>query len=252
MTQRTVMFDLFRLDPEEDSNPRRQEYEVELLPNMSVLDGLRQIQEKRDSFLAFRASCNSATCGSCAMEINGRIRLACETPVAALRGNVVRVDPLPNLAVVKDLVVDMAPFWAKYEHIRPWLSPGVERVDGEHPQSREDRAEIDNYVACVLCGACYAACPAVRRTPWYLGPAALAKAYRFISDSREIDAAERLRALNSYAGVWGCDTTFRCVRVCPKHVPPTHAVTAMRTGLVRHAAKRLMGWFRIRRKQCVG
>jgi len=249
MTERVIVFDVFRFDPEKDPGPRRQKYEVTLEENMSVLDGLRQIQEKRDGFLAFRASCNRGACGACAMRIDGRIQLACETRGETLRPGVVRIDPLPNLAVIKDLMVDMGPFWAAYDRIRPWLSPRVDYVDRERLQTPKDRAKIDEYIGCVLCGACYAACPAVRRTPQYVGPAALAKAYRFASDSRDMDAAEKLAALDDHAGVWGCDTTFRCVRVCPKGVPPTHAVTAMRRRLVARAFGRVAGWFRRGRRR---
>lgn len=238
MTRRVVLFDVFRFDPGRDPAPRRQKYEVELGETASVLDGLLEIQEKRDGFLAFRSSCERGRCGACAMRINGRVRLACETPVASARRGMVRVDPLPNLPVVKDLVVDMDAFWRKYEQIRPWLSPHVTYAARERHQTPEERARLDDYIACVLCGACYATCPAVRRTPWFLGPAALAKAYRFISDTREVDAAERLDDLDGHHGVWGCDTTFRCVRVCPKGVPPARAISAMRRALVAQAAKR--------------
>ncbi|MEW6356293.1 MAG: succinate dehydrogenase iron-sulfur subunit [Planctomycetota bacterium] len=234
-----ALFDVYRFNPKTDAAPRRQRFEVDLERHMTVLDGLRQIQDRRDCLLAFRASCQGGRCGGCAMRINGRIRLACETRIEALRRRVVRVDPLPNLTVIRDLVVDMDPFWRSYEQVRPWLSPDVQYVECERLQTPKERERFCAYIVCILCGACYAACPVVRRSPWFLGPAALAKAFRFAADSRETEAEERLDALNSHAGVWGCDAIFRCVHVCPKGVPPAHAIAAMRRRLVMTKARQL-------------
>ncbi|NOZ20855.1 MAG: succinate dehydrogenase/fumarate reductase iron-sulfur subunit [Planctomycetes bacterium] len=252
MAEGIALFDVYRFNPEKDSGPHRKKYEVELQKNMTVLDGLRQVQERRDGFLAFRASCQGGQCGACAMRINGRVRLACETRIETLGKHVIHIDPLPNLTVIRDLVVDMGPFWQSYEQIRPWLSPDVHHVEREHPQAPGDRERMDAYTGCILCGACYAVCPAVRRTPWFVGPAALAKVFRFVADSRDGDAGERIEALNSHAGVWGCDTTFCCIRVCPKGVPTTHAITAMRRKLVMKKIKGILSLIPLERESTTG
>jgi succinate dehydrogenase / fumarate reductase iron-sulfur subunit len=234
-----ITFRIARLDAATNEPPRKQDFPVRLRKGMSVLEGLLEVQGRQDGSLALRYSCRGAVCGSCAMRINGSVGLACRTLVESLRGSLIRVEPLPYLEVIKDLVVDLKPFFAKYEYIRPWLVPDGRLPQRERRVSEADRRKIDAYVNCILCAACHGRCPVARRTPGYLSPAPLAKAYRFIADVRDADKDRRLRQVDSHDGVWGCDTVFNCVHVCPKGVPPTHGITAMRRRIVWSPLKRL-------------
>ena len=208
---------------------------------MTVLNGLLQIQDEADASLVFRYACRWAVCGSCAMLIDRKIRLACRTQLADLKGSSVRIEPLPGLKVIKDLVVDMEPFWQSYRAVKPWVA-------AEHaPPEREQRMheavlkKIEQFVNCILCGACYSACPVVRMDgdrKVYLGPAALAKANRFIDDPRGDRGTEIPAELNSVAGVWGCHQALRCNDCCPKKVRPSDGIMALRRKMLGNKFKR--------------
>ena len=241
MPERTVTFRITRFDAASNAPVREQDFRVRVRKGMSALEALLEIQDRQDGSLALRYSCRGAVCGSCAMRINGSVVLACRTQMSSLRGPLVCVEPLPHLKVIKDLVVDLGPFFAKYEYIRPWLVPEGSLPEHERRVSEADRRKIDAYVNCILCAACHGRCPVARRTPGYLSPAPLAKAYRFIADVRDTDTDRRLADLDSHAGVWGCDTVFNCVRVCPKGVPPTHGICAIRRKITARPFKRLLG-----------
>ena len=232
MPDRMVTFRITRYDASDKEPARAQDFSVRVRKGMTVLEGLLEIQDRQDGSLGLRYSCRGAVCGSCAMRINGSVGLACRTQVVALRRSLIRIEPLPHLKVVKDLVVDLGPFFAKYELIRPWLTPDGSLPERERRVSEADRRKIDAYVNCILCAACHGRCPVARRTPGYLSPAPLAKAYRFIADVRDADTDRRLKDVDSHVGVWGCDTVFNCVHVCPKGVPPTHGICAMRRKIV--------------------
>lgn len=241
MSLREVTLRVRRFDAATAEPPREQDYRIGVRKGMTVLEGLLEAQDRQDGSLAFRYSCRGAVCGSCAMRVAWAVGLACRTQIETLRRRVIRIEPLPFLKVIKDLVVNLAPFFQKYEHIRPWLVPDGRLPERERVVSEAERQRIDAYVNCILCAACHGRCPVAGRTPGYLSPAPLAKAYRFVADVRDSDAARRLKHINNHNGVWGCDTIFNCVRVCPKGVPPGHAITAMRRGIVRRALGRLVG-----------
>ncbi len=223
---------------------------------MSVLEALFQIQDEQDSSLAFRYSCRGAVCGSCAMLINRKQRLACRTQVSEIAGERVLspkaygpvaiplvktgadilVEPLPNLPVIRDLIVDMEPFFEHYLEIKPWLEGAGE----EKPMSQDDVKKVDRYAACILCGICYGACPVASRDKGFLGPAALAKAWRFYADSRYKNADAMLMRAGSKHGAFSCDEVYRCVEVCPKKVPPTNAITGFMRKIIIHRFKSML------------
>jgi succinate dehydrogenase / fumarate reductase iron-sulfur subunit len=162
------------------------------------------------------------------MKVNGELVLACRTQVRTLLGNPVFVEPLPCFPVIRDLIVDMSAFFENYRKIEPYLHGRPVVPHSEYAMAEEERKSIDPYIQCILCGICFGACPAFKRDSRFLGPAILAKAYRFLSDSRDKRVREILDEVNKQTGVWGCNTVFQCVKVCPKEVPPTHAIVAMR------------------------
>jgi succinate dehydrogenase / fumarate reductase, iron-sulfur subunit len=245
-----------------ETAPRFDTFELDVRPGMTVLAALFAIQQQQDASLAFRFSCRGAVCGSCSMTINGRCGLACRTQLWPMPTSEIVLEPLPNLDVVRDLVVDMSPFWEKYRRVRPWLHNVVDG-DGtgagsgccgaasaetaasgeaarEQVQSPREFQRIEQYINCILCACCYGACPVLKRQPAYLGPAALAKMYRFMGDSRDHRPADQLAEVDNSDGVWGCDTVFRCVDACPKDVRPTDGISALRRRLVLYRARELL------------
>jgi len=240
-----------KYNPEIDTHPHDDVYHLEVSRGLTILDALIRIKNELDGRLSFRYSCRSAICGSCAMTINGSEKLACRTSVRReweQHGNIT-VAPLKNMALIKDLVVDMRPFWEKTRAVIPWLLTDQgerESVPG-HP-SASPPAEFDhalvsqalpsakafhNVDACIMCGACVAACMSHEADRHFLGPAALAKAYRFVADVREGEGPRtaRLAALQEPTGIWDCTRCNFCVQVCPKDVQPMEAIVRL-----RHAA----------------
>ena len=225
---------------------------------MSVLEALFQIQDEEDSTLAFRYSCRGAVCGSCAMMINKKLRLACRTQVSEVAGekvlsisaygpiakpeiktgNDILIEPLPNLPLIKDLIVDMKPFLKNYEYVKPWFESALKNGK-EKPMSQEEVKKVDKYAACILCGLCYGSCPVVSRNDKYLGPAALAKAWRFYEDSRYQNGDRMLTRVDKPDGVWACNHVYRCVEVCPKQVPPTNAITGSIRAIILNKMKKV-------------
>jgi len=229
-----------------------EKFDVEEKPGMTVLEALFQIQETQDGSLCFRYSCRGAVCGSCAMLINKVPRLACRTQVANVKDeaadepkdgvaavkqsgkvegkNEILIEPLPNLNVIRDLIVDMDHFYSLVDSFKPWIDTQdrePEKVTLMEPSTQE---QLERYTNCILCATCHGACPAAARDGNYLGPAALAKAWRFYLDprSREKGRNELLELLDSESGVWGCDVVYKCVAVCPKKVTPTPAILELR------------------------
>ncbi len=209
-------------------------YRIRVIPGLTVLAVLLRIREEIDGTLSFRSSCRSAVCGSCAMVINGHIDLACRTQVASFDTDTIVLEPLPNLEIIKDLVVDLTPFWAAYEQIRPWLVRRHGDPEKEIPQSEDERSRIDQYVNCILCASCYGACPVLSRGQGYMGPHSFAKLERFVLDSRDERGAPALEEIHNSRGVWGCDTMLRCIDACPKDVRPTDSIVGLRKSLLRH------------------
>lgn len=235
ITGDTYTFKILRYDASEPGKePAFATYRIKVIPGLTVLAMLIRIRDEIDGTLSFRSSCRSAVCGSCAMVINGRIDLACRTQVASFNKNEIILEPLPNLEIIRDLVVDLTPFWAAYEKIKPWLIRRSPDPDKEVPQTEEERSRIDQYVNCMLCASCYGACPVLARNPDYAGPAALAKLARFALDSRDERPYSVLEGVNDEKGVWGCDTMLRCIDACPKDVRPTDGIVDLRKSLLKH------------------
>ena len=209
-------------------------YRIKVIPGLTILAVLLRIRDEIDGTLSFRSSCRSAVCGSCAMVINGKIDLACRTQVAIFGSNTIILEPLPNFEIIKDLVVDMTPFWNMYEKVKPYLIRKSPDPEKEIQQSEEERKRIDQFVNCILCASCYGACPVLARDPEYIGPAALAKLERFALDSRDERAAAELEEINSDKGVWGCDMVLRCIDACPKDVRPTDSIVGLRKKLLKY------------------
>lgn len=219
----TVELRIARFDPERDQAPREQSYTVRVEPMDRVLDLLMRVKAEQDGSLTFRKSCAHGVCGSDALLINGRNRLACKLRVEQI-GRRITVAPLPGLPVVKDLVVDMEGFFGKYRSVLPFLVASEPTEPGERRQSQAERERYDDTTKCILCAACTSSCPSFWAKPEYVGPAAIVNAHRFIFDSRDEGAAERLEILADEDGVWRCRTTFNCVDACPRGINITKAI----------------------------
>ncbi len=220
-----------RFDPEApDTSDRYQQYELDMPESATVLDSLIEAREYQDGTLAMRCSCRSAICGSCAMRVNGRARLACKTQVRNLvdEGEEVVVEPAGNLPVIKDLVVDMAPFWDKVRAVKPWLQPSGPPPEREYIVPDEAMYGLNEVMNCIMCGACVSDCTVLEVDKTFLGPAALAKAWRFAGDPRDDAQLPRLRELSEPSGVWDCTRCNMCVEVCPKDVKPMDQILKLR------------------------
>lgn len=227
-------FHIQKFNPEIDAAPQLREYRLDVAwRGNTVLDALFQIKGELDGSLTFRASCRSAICGSCPMVINGRERLACQTLVADEidRYGRIEVRPLRQMRVIKDLAVELDPFWDKVRAITPYLTPKSDLEAVTIPQ--DVHGGFHNVDACILCGACVSACSSLEVSPGFLGPAALAKAYRFVADPREGQTRARLQALNREHGMWDCVRCNFCVEVCPKDVKPMEAIIRLRREALR-------------------
>jgi len=227
-------FTVFRFDPSRDRQPRYQEYTLEAEPTDKILDCLNRIRAEQDSTLAFRASCAHGICGSDALLINGKVALACQKLVKDFKtANNFVIEPLPLFKVLKDLIVDLDPFFEKHRQVRPFLINTGEAPANERLQTPEQQKVVDPALRCILCACCTASCPINRANPDYLGPAALLRAFRYIFDSRDSVTAERLAHIDSPDGVWGCKTMWWCTDVCPKGIPVTRCI-----GQIKRAIKR--------------
>ncbi|MCL4534523.1 MAG: succinate dehydrogenase iron-sulfur subunit [Bacteroidetes bacterium] len=230
----TKTLKIFRFDPDEDGEPRLASYEVPLLrEGFTVQEALFYILDNLDGSLSFRYSCRAEVCGSCAAIVNGSYRLVCGTRLNEFPGREIVVGPLPRLRVIKDLVVDMGPFFSKYEAVMPYLVNRSEPASDDQPakerkQSRQQRRKIDEMIDCILCGACYSSCPSVWLGDEFLGPAALLKSYRFAADSRDEGGRQRLRAVDGQKGIWRCHTIFNCAEACPKKIVPTYSIQKLK------------------------
>ncbi|MBF0342298.1 MAG: 4Fe-4S dicluster domain-containing protein [Magnetococcales bacterium] len=204
-----------------------QEYKVESEPNTTILTLLETIKGGQDGSLTFRQSCRSAICGSCAMSIGGRTRLACKTHVGAVaKDGVVEIAPQKNQPVLRDLAIDIRPFFARVHGIKPYLQDGPERA-GKVTSTAYD--QVNHVTQCIMCGCCYSECTMAEVNPKFIGPAALAKAFRFVSDPREGQKTQRLKDLAQPDGIWSCTRCTFCVDVCPKEVAPMEAIIKLRT-----------------------
>ena len=229
----TVKLSIRRFDPEKSEEASWEEFEVEMHSTDRVLDALHKIKWEQDGTLTFRRSCAHGVCGSDAVRINGRNRLACKTLIKDLDINsTITIEPIKGLPVEKDLVVDMNPFYQAYRDINPFLVAN-DKPDKERLQSPEDRARYDDTTKCILCAACTTSCPVFWTDGQYFGPAAIVNAHRFIFDSRDEEAEVRLDILNDKEGVWRCRTTFNCTEACPRGIEVTKAIAEVKQAILR-------------------
>jgi succinate dehydrogenase / fumarate reductase, iron-sulfur subunit len=226
-------FQVYRWDPDKGDNPRLDTYEVDMdRCGPMVLDALIKIKNEMDSTLTFRRSCREGVCGSCAMNIDGTNTLACTKYCSDMKGDV-KIYPLPHMPVIKDLVPDLDGAYAQYRSIEPWLKSDSPAPERERPQSIEERAKLDGLWECILCFCCSTSCPSY----WwngdrYLGPAILLQAYRWLADSRDEGAGERLDQLEDPFRLYRCHTIMNCTKTCPKSLNPARAIAEIKKLMV--------------------
>ncbi|WP_026104332.1 succinate dehydrogenase/fumarate reductase iron-sulfur subunit [Anabaena sp. PCC 7108] len=238
-----VIFKIIR--QQQNSVPVMQTYPLQVEPGNTILDCLNQIKWEQDGTLAFRKNCRNTICGSCAMRINGRSALACKENIGSELARLAQISssktpdntvyqitiaPLGNMPVIKDLVVDMSSFWDNLEAVAPYVSTAARQVpEKEFLQTPQERSLLDQTGNCIMCGACYSECNAREVNPDFVGPHALAKAYRMVADSRDSDTENRLENYNEGTkGVWGCTRCFYCDSVCPMEVAPLEQITKVK------------------------
>ena len=227
-----VTFKILRFAPERDTAPHWETYAVDLEPTDRVLDGLQAVKGECDGSLALRRSCAHGICGSEAMMVNGRNRLACKLLVKDCK-QPITIEPMPGFRVIKDMIVDMEPFFAKYRSIKPYLVNDEPVGEKERLQTVDDRERFDDTTKCILCGACTSSCPSFWANGEYVGPAAIVQAHRFLFDSRDHGKAERLNVLNQITGVWRCRTIFNCVEACPRDIQITKAIGEVKQAIAK-------------------
>jgi succinate dehydrogenase / fumarate reductase iron-sulfur subunit len=223
-----------RYDPESGEAPYWVEHTIELEPHRSVLEGILQAKGRFDGSIGIRCSCKAAICGSCGVRINGQPGLACHTHLdrakRTSRDGVIEVEPMGNMPVIKDLIVDMdAVHWKKIARVTPWLINKEPIPEREYLVDRESMVDITQTMACIQCGACVSDCLSMEVDPLFIGPAALAKAYRFVGDPRDAEQFERLKDLaEDPAGIYDCTHCFKCIEACPKGVAPMNQIMRLR------------------------
>jgi fumarate reductase iron-sulfur subunit len=235
----TIQLQVLRYRPEIDSEPTLEEHTVPCRKDWVVLDALNYIKDQLDGTLSHRWSCRMGICGSCGMTVNGEPKLTCATFLTDYAPGPVRVEPLRNFPVVRDLVIAMGDFMTKLAEAKPWLIRRDDRplADGEFRQTPEQMDEYKQYSMCINCLLCYSACPVYGLDTHFIGPAAIALAQRYNLDSRDQGAAERLDVLSHHEGIWGCTFVGECTKVCPKHVDPAGAIQ-------RYKLKAALEWFK--------
>ena len=221
-----------RYDPETGAPPRWEQFTIEADPMDRVLDVLLNVKWLQDETLSLRRSCAHGVCGSDAMRINGVNALACKILVGNLKGDVITVEPLLGLPVIRDLIVDMKPFFDHYKSVMPYLVNNDPPPTTERLQSPAERARFDDATKCILCACCTTACPPFWGDSKYVGPAAIVNAARFIFDSRDRGAAERLEILNDAEGVWRCRTVFNCTSACPRDIKVTQRIQEVKRAML--------------------
>lgn len=220
-----------RFNPDTDTEPTIREYVVEAEPTDRVLDALNSIKWYQDGSLTYRRSCAHGVCGSDAMRINGVNRLACKVLMRDV-GDRVTIEPLIGFKVIKDLVVDMEAFFAQFRSVLPYLINQERPPERERLQSIEERDVFDDTTKCILCAACTTSCPSFWADETFVGPAAIVNAHRFIFDSRDKGAADRLDKLNQREGVWRCRTVFNCTEACPRDIQITKAIGEVKKAIL--------------------
>ncbi|MCZ9347143.1 succinate dehydrogenase iron-sulfur subunit [Streptomyces sp. TRM76130] len=230
----TVTVRVRRFNPEVSAEASWEDFQLEMDPKERVLDALHKIKWELDGTLTFRRSCAHGICGSDAMRINGKNRLACKTLIKDISPEKpITVEPIKGLTVLKDLVVDMEPFFQAYRDVMPFLiTKDTNEPTRERLQSAEDRERFDDTTKCILCAACTSSCPVFWNDGQYFGPAAIVNAHRFIFDSRDEAGEQRLEILNDRDGVWRCRTTFNCTDACPRGIEVTKAIAEVKRALI--------------------
>lgn len=233
-----VNLKILRFNPEHDKKPRWETYKVECEPGDRVLDLLNHVKWYVDPTLTYRRSCAHGVCGSDAMLIGGRNRLACKILIRDLAkdGGTITVEPIRGLKVERDLLVDMDPFFESYRAVLPFFINDDPIPAGERLQSVEDRERFDQGTKCILCAACTTSCPIFWVNGRYLGPAAIVQAHRFIFDSRDKGTSERLNLLNQNTGVWRCRTAYNCTEACPREIPVTQLIEEVKRAVMYQQA----------------
>ena len=232
-----ITLNIQRFNPETDSEPYFQRYEVEAEPNDRLLDALMHVKRYQDGTLGFRKSCAHGVCGSDAMVINGKDRLACKTlvkDVAEEGGAEITIEPLRHFTIQRDLIVDQTVFFDKYKTVKPFLINSEPVAEKERLQSPKERMAFDDATNCILCAACFSACPVLDKNPEFLGPAVIAQASRFNDDSRDRGFTERLPVLDEPDGVWPCENHFECTRACPRGIKVTKLINQTKRRIQKH------------------
>ena len=245
-----VALKIWRFDPETGERALR-EYEVDAPEWACLLDVLDLIKDKHDGTLAYRKSCRMMICGSCGMRMDGRAVLACKERMKPIvdAGHIPVISAMGNMPVLKDLVVDMAPFWNKVRSVKPWLDPGYDEVaEKERIVSQQQVNVIHKESLCIMCGCCVSECNSMDADPEFLGPAALAKGFRFVGDARDEADVERLNTLNGEHGIWDCTRCYFCNERCPKGVDPRDAIAKLGAESIKQGVDHDMGakhakWF---------
>jgi fumarate reductase iron-sulfur subunit len=221
-----IKLQVARYRPEQESEVTFDEFEVPCPKDWVVLDGLNHVKDQIDGTLAYRWSCRMGICGSCGMTVNGEPKLTCATFLHEYAPGPIRVEPLRNFPIIRDLIVDIGDFMRKLVTVKPWIMRDEERPlsAGEYRQTPQEMDEYKQYSMCINCMLCYAACPIYGLDPKFHGPAAIALAQRYNLDNRDQGAGERMEVLSEHEGIWGCTFVGECTKVCPKHVDPAGAI----------------------------
>lgn len=222
----TIILEVARYRPEQETEPTFQSFQVPFRKDWVVLDALNYIKDRLDGSLSFRWSCRMGVCGSCGMMVNGEPKLTCATFLSLYQPGPVRVEPLQNFPVVRDLVIEMTDFMMKLKSVKPWILREAPKplTEGEFLQTPEQLGTYKQFSLCINCLLCYSACPVYGLDSHFIGPAAIALAQRYNMDSRDQGAEERLEVLSQHEGIWGCTFVGECTRVCPKNVDPAGAI----------------------------
>ena len=221
-----IKLQVARYRPEQESEATFDQYDVPCPKEWVVLDGLNHVKDRIDGTLAYRWSCRMGVCGSCGMMVNGEPKLTCATFLADYAPGPVRIEPLRNFPIVRDLIIDIGDFMRKLATVKPWIVREEEKPlsAGEYRQTPEQLDDYKQYSMCINCMLCYSACPVYGLDPHFIGPAAIALAQRYNLDSRDEGAAERVAVLSEHDGIWGCTFVGECTRVCPENVDPAGAI----------------------------
>ncbi|OFX33891.1 MAG: hypothetical protein A2Z07_02775 [Armatimonadetes bacterium RBG_16_67_12] len=230
-----VVIKVVRYDPDKGAGMREQTWQIHPQPGMTVLDALIAVKEHHDGSLAFRCSCRMGVCGSCGMMVNGKPRLACNTQIIEL-GPVVEISALPNHDVIKDLVPDLASTFSKHRAVKPYVirrdAAEMDKPTREFHQTPEDMLGYVQFSYCLKCSLCLAACPTEASTPAFLGPQALAQAYRYSADTRDEGLSDRAQTVDAWHGVFGCHLAGACSEACPKGVDPALGIQLLKRALL--------------------